>query len=61
MDVKSLDVYCVGCRAWFMDEQEGWVLGILSSCHLAEGQLKMVFKLSHSQKVDLFILLKFKS
>ncbi len=54
VDSKSLDIYTTGTRAWFQDEKQGWILGVLTVKSLQQGNLIMKFKLEGSGKVCFF-------
>lgn len=47
-DEKTLDIYTKGTRAWFPDDREGWVVGILSSIDKSTTHVKMSFTLDDS-------------
>ncbi|KAI8847709.1 P-loop containing nucleoside triphosphate hydrolase protein [Chytridium lagenaria] len=40
---SPLDVYSKGTKAWFIDDQEGWITGTLKEKILKDDSLKMVF------------------
>ncbi|RKO98816.1 hypothetical protein CXG81DRAFT_15404 [Caulochytrium protostelioides] len=42
-DEKAFDAYVVGTKAWFPDEEEGWVVGTLTSKAVEGGKLLMAF------------------
>jgi myosin-5 len=43
-DDKALELYSKGTRAWFRDDSEGWVLGILSTQSVNDSHVKLVFE-----------------
>ncbi|KAJ3288425.1 Myosin type-2 heavy chain 1 [Rhizoclosmatium sp. JEL0117] len=47
----SLEVYVKGTKAWFADEQEGWVLGSMSSSTITDKSAKLVFTLESGKEV----------
>ncbi|KAJ3289168.1 Myosin type-2 heavy chain 1 [Borealophlyctis nickersoniae] len=49
---KALEVYTKGTEAWFPDEQEGWIMGKLSSKTVEGDKVKLVFRIE-SQKKDI--------
>lgn len=47
-DIKTLDIYTKGTRAWFPDDREGWVIGLLNSIEKSETDVKMSFTVGES-------------
>ncbi|EGF77626.1 hypothetical protein BATDEDRAFT_13697 [Batrachochytrium dendrobatidis JAM81] len=52
-EVKALDIYTKGTRAWFPDEDLGWVMGSMTTKTLdaTSGKLAMSFFIEHRKKV----------
>ena len=51
---KVLDLYSKGTRAWFKDDDEGWVLGILTAKSVDSKSVKLTFEGSeNSGRVNL--------
>ena len=51
-DPSVLQLYSVGTRAWFVDESQGWVLGVLSAQSLEGEQLILKFKLESQREIE---------
>ena len=58
-DIKSLDIYTKGTRAWFPDEKNGWVIGILSSIEKTNANVKMNFEVKDSVNLFAFLILDY--
>ena len=46
--IKTLDIYTKGTRAWFPDEREGWMIGLLSSFEKTATTVKMSFSVGNT-------------
>ena len=48
---ENLEIYTKGTRAWFKDDEEGYVTAILANRHVDEKIVRMVFTLEASSAV----------
>ncbi|KAJ3221486.1 Myosin type-2 heavy chain 1 [Clydaea vesicula] len=53
-DSRSLDVFVKDTRAWFSDDQEGWIVGFLLSKEVNDGKVKLIFKIGSRGKDHVF-------
>ena len=51
---KQLEVYSKGTRAWFSDDQEGWVVGTLTSKNVDSNKVSLSFYVEGRPKATSF-------
>jgi myosin-5 len=55
-NLSTLDIYTKGTRAWFPDDREGWIIGILSSIDKSQTNVKMSFTIGDTVVVNALML-----